>query len=109
MFEAMWLMLQDDDPGDFVIATNETHSIREFLELAFESVDLNWQDYVEIDQTVLPTKRGQPVCSEIIPKRKIFSAGNHKHFPSTHAIMVESDCQLAVNERLARETANSMK
>ena len=47
--EAMWLMLQQDEPEDYVIATNETHSIREFLEVAFKHAGLNWKDYVEID------------------------------------------------------------
>ncbi len=48
--EAMWLMLQSEKPEDFVIATGETHSVKEFLEEAFNLVGLNWQDYVEIDQ-----------------------------------------------------------
>lgn len=47
--EAMWLMLQQDKPDDYVIATNETHSIREFLDVAFGHVGLDWNDYVEID------------------------------------------------------------
>lgn len=47
--EAMWLMLQQDKPDDYVIATNETHSIREFLDVAFEYVGLDWKKYVEID------------------------------------------------------------
>jgi GDPmannose 4,6-dehydratase len=47
--EAMWLMMQQDDPDDFVIATGETHSVQEFLEQAFEYVQLNWQDYVKHD------------------------------------------------------------
>ncbi|MFN7715058.1 MAG: GDP-mannose 4,6-dehydratase, partial [Pseudanabaenaceae cyanobacterium] len=47
--EAMWLMLQQEQPDDYVIATGQTQSVREFLEVAFEYVGLNWQDYVEID------------------------------------------------------------
>jgi GDPmannose 4,6-dehydratase len=47
--EAMWLMLQQDSPDDFVIATGETHSVREFVEEAFSHLDLDWQRYVEID------------------------------------------------------------
>jgi GDPmannose 4,6-dehydratase len=47
--EAMWLMLQQDKPDDYVIATNETHSIREFLDVAFGYKGLDWQKYVEID------------------------------------------------------------
>lgn len=47
--EAMWLMLQQDDPEDFVIGTGETHSIRELLYEAFSQVGLDWQNYVEVD------------------------------------------------------------
>jgi GDPmannose 4,6-dehydratase len=47
--QAMWLMLQQENPDDYVIATGETHSVREFLEVVFEHVGLNWHDYVEID------------------------------------------------------------
>ena len=47
--EAMWLMLQQDQPEDYVVATGETHSVQEFLEEAFSYVGLDWQKYVEID------------------------------------------------------------
>lgn len=48
--DAMWRMLQQDVPGDFVISTDETHSVREFCEIAFSRVDLNWEDHVVIDE-----------------------------------------------------------
>jgi len=47
--EAMWLMMAADEPEDYVIATGETHSVREFLEKSFGYLDLDWQEYVEID------------------------------------------------------------
>ena len=47
--EAMYLMLQQDEPNDYVVATGETHTIREFLELSFSLVGLDWEKYVEID------------------------------------------------------------
>jgi GDPmannose 4,6-dehydratase len=47
--EAMWLMLQQKEPGDYVIATGETHSVREFLEEAFSYVGLDWEKYVKVD------------------------------------------------------------
>jgi GDPmannose 4,6-dehydratase len=47
--EAMWLMLQQDKADDYVIATNETHSVREFLEAAFGHVGLDWKKHVELD------------------------------------------------------------
>jgi len=51
--EAMWLMLQQDRPDDYVVATGETHSVREFCELAFDHVGLEWEQYVRIDQRYL--------------------------------------------------------
>jgi GDPmannose 4,6-dehydratase len=48
--EAMWLMLQQDEPDDYVISTGEAHSVREFLEVAFSHVGLEWKDYVVIDE-----------------------------------------------------------
>ncbi len=47
--EAMWRMLQQDTPGDYVIATGETHTVREFVERAFGLVGLDWQEHVQID------------------------------------------------------------
>jgi GDPmannose 4,6-dehydratase len=47
---AMWLMLQQDEPGDFVIATGETHPVRELCQIAFDEVGLNWEDHVVVDQ-----------------------------------------------------------
>jgi GDPmannose 4,6-dehydratase len=47
--EAMWLMLQQEEPGDYVVATGETHSVREFLEAAFSYLGLDWQKYVVVD------------------------------------------------------------
>lgn len=51
--QAMWLMLQQDEPDDYVVATGETYSVREFLELAFGYVNLNWQDHVAFDERYL--------------------------------------------------------
>jgi GDPmannose 4,6-dehydratase len=51
--EAMWLMLQQDQPDDFVIATGQTHSVEEFLAEAFAHVNLDWHDYVELDSKYL--------------------------------------------------------
>jgi GDPmannose 4,6-dehydratase len=47
---AMWLMLQQNEPGDYVIATGETHSVRELCQIAFDQVGLNWEDHVVVDQ-----------------------------------------------------------
>lgn len=51
--ESMWLMLQQEEPDDYVIATNETHSVKEFVEKAFDIARLDWQDYVKVDERLL--------------------------------------------------------
>jgi GDPmannose 4,6-dehydratase len=48
--EAMWLMLHQDNPEDYVISTGETHSVREWVQLSFQCLDLNWEKYVEVDE-----------------------------------------------------------
>jgi hypothetical protein len=60
--EAMWLMLQQERPQDYVIATGETHSVREFLDEVFGSSDLDWKQYVEVDPALLPPRRGRPAA-----------------------------------------------
>lgn len=55
--EAMWMMMQQDQPGDYVIATNETHTVREFVEEAFSVVGIkNWEKYVEVDERLIRPK-----------------------------------------------------
>ncbi|MFM7439916.1 MAG: GDP-mannose 4,6-dehydratase, partial [Snowella sp.] len=51
--QAMWLMLQQPEADDYVVATGETHSVKEFLEIAFNYVNLNWEDYVAFDKRYL--------------------------------------------------------
>src|SRR6202048_1552396 len=48
--QAMWLMLQQDEPGDYVVATGETHPVRELCQIAFDQVGLNWEDHVVVDE-----------------------------------------------------------
>ena len=58
--EAMWLMLQQDVPGDFVVSTGETHSVREFCEMAFGHVGLDYEELRRAGRAVLPPGRGRP-------------------------------------------------
>lgn len=68
--EAMWLMMQQDEPDDFVIGTGETHSIQELCQEAFEYVGLNYEDFVEIDKRfVRPTETGPLVANPAKAKR----------------------------------------
>ena len=55
--DAMWRMMQLDEPDDFVVATGETHTVREFVQTAFDYVGLDWEKYVEIDPEIFPSQR----------------------------------------------------
>lgn len=70
--EAMWLMLQQNEPDDYVLATNETHSIKEFLQEAFSYVELDWEDYVEIkDHLFRPAEVDQLIGNPAKAKEKL--------------------------------------
>jgi GDPmannose 4,6-dehydratase len=62
--EAMWLMLQQPEPGDFVVATGETHSVRELCEVAFGLVGLDWERYVRVDARYLRPTEVDSLCGD---------------------------------------------
>ncbi|HUR47297.1 MAG TPA: GDP-mannose 4,6-dehydratase [Candidatus Saccharimonadales bacterium] len=98
--EAMWLMLQQPEPDDYVIATNETHSVREFLEHAFAHVGLNWKDYVEFDERYTrPSEVDLLIGDASKAKRKLGWEPKTK-FVELVKIMVDADLQ-KVADRLA--------
>jgi GDPmannose 4,6-dehydratase len=70
--DAMWRMLQADEPDDYVIATNETHSVRELCEIAFARVDLDWQKHVEVDsQFIRPAEVDLLIGNAAKAKKKL--------------------------------------
>lgn len=94
--KAMWLMLQQDEPDDFVIATNESHTVKEFVELAFSHVGLDWKGYVIIDKRFY-----RPAEVHIL--KGDYSKGKRKlgweptvRFDDLVKIMVETDMNNAV-------------
>lgn len=90
---AMWLMLQQDQPDDYVIATGETHSVREFLELAFGYVNLNWQDYVEFDQRYLRPAEVDLLIGDPTKARQKLGWQPSVSFKELVYLMVEADLQ----------------
>ncbi|BAZ81847.1 GDP-mannose 4,6-dehydratase [Sphaerospermopsis kisseleviana CS-549] len=90
---AMWLMLQQDQPDDYVIATGETHSVREFLELAFGYVNLNWQDYVEFDQRYLRPAEVDLLIGDPTKARQKLGWQPSVTFKELVSLMVEADLQ----------------
>jgi len=100
--EAMWMMLQRDEPEDFVIATGESHTVREFVELAFERVGLDWQHHVEIDPRYfrpaeVASLRGDPSKAEEQLGWKARTS-----FEALVALMVDGDTRLLEDERAGR-------
>jgi GDPmannose 4,6-dehydratase len=90
---AMWLMLQQSEPDDYVIATGETHTVREFLERAFGYVNLNWQDYVEFDQRYLRPAEVDLLIGDSTKARKKLGWEPSVTFEGLVALMVEADLQ----------------
>jgi len=92
--EAMWLMLQQDKPDDYVIATGETHSVREFLEEAFSYVGLNWKKYVEIDQRYFRPTEVDCLIGDSTKARKALNWKPKVNFKQLVSMMVDADAEL---------------
>jgi GDPmannose 4,6-dehydratase len=89
--EAMWLMLQHDQPDDFVIATGEMHSVREFVELAFSLVGLDWQSYVEIDPRYFRPTEVDELCGDASKARQMLGWSPTTRFADIVRRMLEAD------------------
>jgi GDPmannose 4,6-dehydratase len=96
--EAMWLMLQQDEPDDYVIATGETHSVREFLELVFRQVGLPWAQFVETDPRYLRPSEVDLLLGDAGKAREKLGWQPRTSFPELVRLMVESDWELAGGE-----------
>ena len=89
--QAMWLMLQQDKPDDYVIATNETHSVREFAELAFGYAGLNWEDYVVVDEKFYRPAEVQLLLGDYSKSKKRLGWKPSVRFEELVKMMVEAD------------------
>ena len=92
--EAMYLMLQQDNPGDYVVATGETHTIREFLELSFAQVGLDWQEYVEIDSRYFRPAEVDLLIGDASKAKKILQWEPKTTFKELVRIMTEADVNM---------------
>jgi len=90
----MWLMLQQDQPDDYVIATGETHSVREFCELAFSYVGLDYRDYVVVDQRFMRPAEVDLLIGDASKARKKLGWQPRTSFTELVQMMVEADLQL---------------
>jgi GDPmannose 4,6-dehydratase len=100
--EAMWLMLQQDEPGDFVIATGEDHSVREFAELAFAHADLDWRKHVEIDPNYYRPSEVDHLRGDPSKVRALLGWTTRTSFGELVEIMVKADIQLLEDELSGR-------
>jgi GDPmannose 4,6-dehydratase len=100
--EAMWLMLQEEKPDDYVIATNETHSIREFLDVAFEYVGLDWKKYVEIDSRYYRPAEVELLIGDYSKAKTQLGWEPQTKFDQLVRLMVDADCKLLKDHREGR-------
>ena len=104
--QGMWLMLQQDAPDDYVIATGETHTVREFAELAFAHVGLNWRDYVVPDPDLFRPAEVNLLQGDASKARTKLGWTHRIGFEELVREMVEADCRMLGVEPKARTTAN---
>ena len=100
--QAMWLMLQQETPGDYVVATGETHAVREFLEMAFSSLELDYRDFVEFDPRYTRPSEVEVLLGDATKARKVLGWKPQVDFPGLVKMMIESDRELARRERYVR-------
>jgi GDPmannose 4,6-dehydratase len=91
--EAMWLMLQQDAPGDYVVGTGETHSVKDFLTEAFSYADLDWQEYVEIDARYFRPTEVEALRADTTKIRRELGWEPKITFKELVRIMVDADAE----------------
>jgi GDPmannose 4,6-dehydratase len=96
--EAMWLMLQQDKPDDFVIATGETHTVRELVEEAFSYAGLDWQKYIKVDPRYYRPAEVDHLIGDATKARKILGWKPRTTFKELIRLMVDADIELVNKE-----------
>ena len=89
--EAMWLMLQQDEPDDYVVATGKAHTVRKLLEIAFSCVGLNWEDHVVIDKNLIRPAEVNRLLGDASKAREKLDWSPKVNFEELVAMMVEAD------------------
>ncbi len=100
--EAMWLMLQQHKPDDYVIATGETHSVREFLEEAFSYVKLDWANYVELDPRYLRPTEVDLLLGDAAKAKRLLGWAPKTKFCDLVRLMVDADIKLLKDHQEGR-------
>jgi GDPmannose 4,6-dehydratase len=89
----MWMMLQPDVPDDYVVATGETHSVRDFCEMAFGFVGLDYRNYVVTDQLLHRPAEVDLLIGNPAKARKVLGWRTGTNFETLVQLMVEADCK----------------
>jgi len=97
--EAMWLMLQQENPDDYVIATGETHSVREFVEKVFSKLDLDYKKHVEVDPQYFRPTEVDVLLGDSSKARKILGWNPKVSFDQLIDMMIAADLELAKKEK----------
>lgn len=98
--EAMWMMLQQEKPDDYVVATEESHTVEEFLEVAFGYVGLNWKDHVVIDKRYFRPAEVDNLKGDSSKTRKVLGWKPKVGFEQLVKMMVDEDIELAKREKV---------
>jgi GDPmannose 4,6-dehydratase len=102
--EAMWLLLQQERPDDYVIATGETHSVREFCEEAFAHAGLDWRKYVEIDKLYYRPAEVDLLIGDATKGKKVLGWEPKTRFKDLVKLMVNADIKM-LEDRLSGRVA----
>lgn len=106
--EAMWRILQHDVPDDFVVATGESHSVRDLVKAAFAVLDLDWREYVEVDPRYFRLTEVDHLVGDTTKIREALGWKPRVTFEELVRLMVESDLELASRERALRDAGHEV-
>ena len=98
----MWMMLQQEKPDDYVVATGETHSVQEFLERVFELLKLDWHKYIQADPRYLRPAEVDLLQGDSSKARRLLGWTPRVDFEELVEMMVEADLELAEREQRSR-------
>jgi len=101
--EAMWMMLQQDKGDDYVIATGESHSVKEFVDEVFSYLDLDWQKYVEIDPRYFRPSEVDFLQGDASKAKKVLGWEPKVTFEELARIMTDADMKIAKDEKILKE------
>jgi len=107
--EAMWLMLQQDEPDDYVIATGESHSVKEFLEEAFSCAGLDWREHVEVDPRYFRPTEVDSLLGDASKAKKKLGWEPRIRFKDLVKLMVDADLQALIDLQNQRDAMKKAK